>query len=118
MILLYINTYKLIHTYTSFVPRPGSQVWERGYTHLFFLSDVLSERGNGVEPSALLPRPKVDLELWAVEVPHGAHAQVRGEPRGVQVECWCGVLYHVAVIKSREPLAAGDMLWVVVLVIG
>ena len=53
-----------------------------------------------------------------MEVSHGTCAQVCGEPRGVKVECWCGMLYHIAVFKPRESLAVGDVLWVIVLVIG
>ena len=53
-----------------------------------------------------------------MEVSHGTCAQVRGKPWWVKVECWCGMLHHVAVFKPGESLAVGDVFRVIVLVIG
>ena len=84
-------------------------------THFLFLSDVLGEVAqrevlSGVSLSAAEP------QLGPVEVPEGVCAPVGGEPWPVQLQGRDGVLHHLA-LEAREPLRAGHVPWVVVLVV-
>ncbi len=81
------------------------------------LGQVAGEGAHGVPTSALLSSGAADAQLGPVEVSEGGDAELGGEPGGVQVQGWGGMLNHHP-IQSTQPLGAAHVFGVIVLIIG
>lgn len=81
------------------------------------MDQVAGEGTDGVPASALLSSRAADAEFGPVEMSESGGAELGGEPRGMEVQGWGGMLNHHP-IQSTQPLGAAHVLGVIVLIVG